>query len=55
MGTQQVNDNIDSVSHASQQAGAASDQVMTAAGNLSQQAELLKEEVNSFIVQVRAG
>jgi methyl-accepting chemotaxis protein len=54
-GTQQVNDNIASVSQASQEAGAASGQVMSSAGELSQQAELLKDEVDRFIAQVRAG
>lgn len=55
VGTQQVNDNITSVSQASQEAGAASGQVMSAAGELSQQAELLRGEVDKFISQVRAG
>ncbi len=55
VGTQQVNDNIASVSQASQEAGAASGEVMTAAGELSQQAELLKGEVDKFITQVRVG
>ncbi len=53
IGTQQVNDNISSVSEASQEAGAASGQVMEAAGELSQQAVLLKNEVDSFIEKVR--
>jgi methyl-accepting chemotaxis protein len=55
VGTQEVNTNIESVSQASQEAGAASGEVMSAAGELSQQAELLKGEVDKFIVQVRAG
>ncbi|MCP4932868.1 MAG: methyl-accepting chemotaxis protein [bacterium] len=55
IGTQQVNDNITSVSQASQEAGAASGQVMSAAGELSQQAELLKGEVDRFISEVKAG
>ncbi|MCP4935422.1 MAG: HAMP domain-containing protein [bacterium] len=54
-GTQQVNSNITSVSEASQEAGVASGQVMSAAGELSQQAELLKGEVDKFVSQVRAG
>ena len=45
VGTGQINDNITSVSQASQEAGAASGQVMSAAGDLSQQAELLKVKV----------
>ncbi len=55
VGTQHVNDNIASVNEASQEAGAASGQVMSAAGELSQQAEILKGEVEKFILQVRAG
>jgi len=55
MGTQHVDDNIASVNEASQEAGVASGQVMTAAGELSQQAELLRGEVEKFITQVRAG
>lgn len=54
-GTQQVSDNITSVTQAAQEAGAASGQVMSAAGELSQQAEMLKGEVSTFIAQVRAG
>ncbi len=54
-GTQQVNENINMVSQASKEAGAASQEVMTAAGELSQQAELLKGEVDSFIAKVRTG
>jgi methyl-accepting chemotaxis protein len=54
-GTQQVNDSITSVTEASQEAGAASNQVMSAAGELSQQAEMLKGEVDKFISQVRTG
>ncbi|MCP4932703.1 MAG: HAMP domain-containing protein [bacterium] len=53
--TQQVNDNIASVSDASQEAGAASGLVMSAAGELSQQAILLESEVGNFIKKVRAG
>ncbi|MCP4937217.1 MAG: HAMP domain-containing protein [bacterium] len=55
VGTQQVNDNISSVSQASQETGAASGQVMSAAGELSEQAILLKSEVDDFIEKVRAG
>jgi methyl-accepting chemotaxis protein len=55
IGTQQVNDNIESVSETSQEAGTASGHVMSAASELSQQAEMLKGEVDKFIGQVRAG
>lgn len=54
-GTEQVNDNISSVTQASQEAGTASGEVMSAAGELSQQAELLKGEMSKFIAQVRTG
>jgi methyl-accepting chemotaxis protein len=54
-GTKMVNENISSVSDASQEAGVASGEVKSAAGELSQQAELLKGEVNRFITQVRTG
>ena len=55
VGTQQVNDNISSVSEASREAGTASGQVMSAAGQLSEQAALLKSEVNNFIEKVQVG
>ncbi len=55
VGSQQVNNNIASVSEASQEVGAASGQVMSAAGELSRQAEMLKGEVDKFVTQVRAG
>ncbi len=54
IGTQQVNDNIASVSEASRETGAASGEVMSAADELSQQAVLLKSEVNGFIEKIRA-
>ncbi len=53
-GTEEVTRNITGVSQASQEAGAASGQVMAAASELSQQSELLKREVNNFIVQIRS-
>ena len=53
-GTQLVNDNVEAVSMASRKTGEASDQVMTAAGELSQQASTLKDEVTNFIQQIRA-
>ncbi len=55
VGTEQVNDNIASVSEASQEAEAASGEVMSAAGELSQQADLLKGVVNKYISEVRVG
>ncbi|HFQ16091.1 MAG TPA: methyl-accepting chemotaxis protein, partial [Rhodobacteraceae bacterium] len=53
-GTEEVARNITGVSQASQEAGAASGQVMAAASELSQQSELLKREVDNFIVQIRS-
>ena len=54
-GTEEVTRNISCVSQASQEAGAASSQVMSAAGELSKQAEMMKTEVTKFITQIRAG
>jgi len=54
-GTQEVSSNIAGVTQASQEAGAASGQVTSAAGELSQQAEILKSEVDNFLDRVRAG
>ena len=53
-GTQEVSSSIAGVTQASQEAGAASGQVTSAAGELSQQAELMKTEVEKFLKQVRA-
>jgi len=54
-GTEEVNRNIAGVSQASQEAGAASGQVMSSAGELFKQSERLKEEVSRFISQVSTG
>ncbi len=54
-GTEEVTRNISGVNQASQEAGAASSQVMSAAGELSKQAEMMKTEVNKFITQIRTG
>ena len=53
-GTEEVSSNIAGVTQATAEAGAASNQVTAAAGELSKQAELMKEEINKFIGQVRA-
>lgn len=53
-GTEEVSKNIAGVNEASQESGAAAGEVTKAAGELSQQAEILKGEVGSFIAQVRA-
>ncbi len=54
-GTEEVTRNISCVSQASQEAGAASGEVMSAAGELSKQAEMMKTEVTKFITQIRTG
>nr|WP_321982373.1 HAMP domain-containing methyl-accepting chemotaxis protein [uncultured Cohaesibacter sp.] len=53
-GTELVNENIDSVNKASQEAGSASSQVLASSGELAEQSEMLKAEVDKFIDQVRA-
>jgi methyl-accepting chemotaxis protein len=51
---QDVTVNISGVSRASSETGAAAGQVLSAAGDLSNQAENLTAEVNTFLVDVRA-
>ena len=53
-GTREVTSSISGVTQASQEAGAASAQVTTAADELSQQSEMMKAEVESFLSQVRS-
>jgi methyl-accepting chemotaxis protein len=53
-GTEEVSRNIVGVNQASEESGAAAGEVTSAAGELSEQAELLKGEVGKFIQQVRA-
>jgi len=53
-GTQEVTSSIAGVTQASQEAGAASGQVTSASGELSQQADLMKSEVEKFLLQVRS-
>ncbi len=54
-GTQEVSSNIQGVTEAATETGSAAGQVLEASGELSQQSERLREEVNSFIAKVRAG
>ncbi|WP_022727453.1 methyl-accepting chemotaxis protein [Fodinicurvata sediminis] len=54
-GTQKVNQNIEEVSADAQQTGAAANQVLTAAAELSRQADTLRGEVDSFVEKVRSG
>ena len=53
-GTSEVNTNIAGVSEAANDTGAASTQVLSTAGDLARQAELLRSEVDTFLVGVRA-
>jgi len=52
--TREVTRNIGTVSAAANQTGSAAGMVLTAASNLSQQAEQLSGEVNTFLASVRA-
>lgn len=53
-GTAEVSHNIQSVEEAAGETGAAATQISNAASDLSRQAEILGEEVKSFLNQVRA-
>ena len=53
-GTQEVNDNIGGVTKAAASTGAASNQVLDSAQQLSTQAETLRAEVERFLNEVRA-
>lgn len=54
-GTQSVSDNITGVTQASQETGQAAGQVMSATTELFEQSELLRNEVTSFLAQLREG
>jgi len=53
-GTQEVSANMTGVSEAAQQTGAAASQVLSSAGKLGRNGELLKAQVDSFLAEVRA-
>jgi methyl-accepting chemotaxis protein len=53
-GTQDVASNIGGVTEASAETGAAANQMLGAAGELSEQAAMLKREVDGFLATVRA-
>jgi methyl-accepting chemotaxis protein len=53
-GTRDVTSNIGSVTQAAAETGAASGQVLQSASGLSEQSELLRGEVDSFVAKVRA-
>ena len=52
--TQEVNVTINGVSQASQETGIAASNVMESAGDLAKQGEILAQEVEKFLVEVRA-
>ena len=54
-GTDEVARNVERVKNAAGDAGSAAGQVLEASGELAQQAEALRREVDSFIARVRAG
>ena len=54
-GTDQVQRNISAVTDIAEQAGAAADQVLGAAGKLSAHSAQLRDEVDRFLATVRAG
>ena len=53
-GTKDVNDNILSVTRASDEAGRAASKMLDAANGLSSQSERLKSEVESFLASLHA-
>ena len=53
-GTQDVRDNISTVSSSAEETGAAATQVTSVAGELSSKSELLKMQVESFLLEIRA-
>ncbi|GAB4225841.1 MAG: cache domain-containing protein [Kiloniellaceae bacterium] len=53
-GTQKVAGNVAAVSKTAAETGASANEVLTAAGDLAQQSEGLRKEVDNFIAQIRA-
>ena len=53
-GTTEVSSNITGVNEAAGSTGAAAEDVLAASGELSQQAEVLREKVAQFLNDVRA-
>jgi len=52
-GTQEVSTNIQSVQQAASETGMAASQISDSSADLSRQAEVLREEVNAFLSEVR--
>jgi methyl-accepting chemotaxis protein len=53
-GTQEVSSNIEAVSHSTQRTGTVAGEILSAAGDLSRQAEILDGRVLAFVERVRA-
>ena len=53
-GTQEVSSNITGVNQAASEAGHAATDLLSAAGELSKQSEILRGEVDKFLDRVRA-
>ena len=53
-GTSEVSTNIVGVSSASSQAGTAATEVLTASGALRREADVLREEIDAFLSNIRA-
>ncbi|NEW93441.1 methyl-accepting chemotaxis protein [Rhodopseudomonas sp. BR0M22] len=53
-GTSEVSSNIVGVSAAASQAGSAAAEVLNASGSLRQEAALLREEIDAFLINIRA-
>jgi methyl-accepting chemotaxis protein len=53
-GTQDVSSNIVLVNQAAQDSGAAAAQVLASAGELSKNSEVLRQQVDAFLAEVRA-
>jgi ABC-type transporter Mla subunit MlaD len=54
MGTQEVTSNITGVARMAEETGAGAAQVLSASGELAQQAANLRNQINSFLAHVRA-
>lgn len=52
-GTQEVTSNITGVTQAAGEAGAAASQVLSSAGQLTEESEVLRKEVDSFVSRIR--
>lgn len=53
-GTHEVSSDIAGVSHAAASTGASAEQVLGVAGELSEQAELLRGKVETFLADIKA-